>query len=428
MLKDRYSFNQNALYLMAQDQELAPDKYPDAINLCTGTPGFLNPAYKTPNILVPFTDAAYQNLSTFSPEFTENMRDYCADKIGHDIPQDNFLIGVSTFNYFRYLVDVLPEYQSGNVKNQKGSTVVISPQGSYLLWNRIGGEMVKSDDDLSLMETQYDSGYKITAKDIEKWAQSRSENLQNRPTVLPLENPSIGGHVYSAEELIDIHASCKENGIFIFYDEVYRETCAPCVEFTSLPAVIDDMDNVLAVTTFSKGYGNLQLNLAGATGPSEVCELLYPHFKDEWRKTTTNHIKMVESIINDLNKEYLEHARTLYADKVEAVAQKVEELGKTLTAPLKIPHLPQAGYSMFIDATKAVTGQDSLDKKEGAALNKSLFEKFAQQGLVTQPLHASGIQDRLMVRLVFGNNDQKEINKGLDVMSSVIRAYEAGMT
>lgn len=429
MLRDRRYYSENPLYRAAQDQELAPDQY-SGIDMASGAPGFVNPAYSA-GVFLDFQDAAYGKLSTFSEDFKHRMRSACARKIGRYVPEDNFLIGFSTFNFYRYLLQVMPEYNRKTNKvvqfpgNKFASDpVVISPEGGYLLWNRLGGEMAQTPDGISPMKTARARSYKITGEDIDRWAAKNADHYRGRPLVMPLENPSIAGHVYTADELKDIHAASLRHGVFIFYDEVYRETCAPDVEFCSLPSVVDDMNNVLAVTTFSKGYGNSQFNLAGAVAPKQLADLLYPHFKDEWRKSTSNHIKMVDHLISHSDAPYLEEARTLYAEKTNFIVQKIQAMNQTLYRPLEIVHYPQAGYSMFIDLTNAITGQNTISPQDGDTMHKSLFSTLAQRGLVTQPLHASGIRDRLVFRIVYGNDTIEEINQGLDIMGSVVRDYQ----
>lgn len=65
-------------------------------------------------------------------------------------------------------------------------------------------------------------------------------------------NPT--GHIYTDEEFRQILELVREHDIFLIVDEVYREFCYDCKEFTSALLYPEYADRVIVVDSFSKRY------------------------------------------------------------------------------------------------------------------------------------------------------------------------------
>lgn len=78
-------------------------------------------------------------------------------------------------------------------------------------------------------------------------------------------NPT--GHIYTDEEFHQILELVKEHDLFLIVDEVYREFCYDCKEFTSALRYTDYADRVIVVDSFSKRY-----SMCGARIGALVCK------------------------------------------------------------------------------------------------------------------------------------------------------------
>jgi len=78
-------------------------------------------------------------------------------------------------------------------------------------------------------------------------------------------NPT--GHIYTDEEFHQILELVKKHDLFLIVDEVYREFCYDCKEFTSALRYTDYADRVIVVDSFSKRY-----SMCGARIGALVCK------------------------------------------------------------------------------------------------------------------------------------------------------------
>ena len=390
------------------------------MNFSSAEPCFLHPCYHSQDFKeIGFSD--FGKLNTVSLEFQDKMRQFLARKIGTDIPQQNFVYSLSTFRIFRALLNSLPRvHNSPTTEGDDDTTVLLSPQGAYFLFNRIAGGVLEQDDCIQTVWTNKDERYKLCAEDIQRWVNENIEKFKGRPLLLLLENPSICGHLYTAEELQKIAHVCKNHNIYIFTDEVYRETYHSEETFVSLASQTQDLGNIISVFALSKSYGNLQYSLSFARVPENLQKFILGYVGDDWRSTTLHHNLMIETIFNEKDISYLEDARRVYKHKAELVTKYIQDLNKNLERPLKIIHQPQAGFATVIDFTEAVMGVVEFPVDPQFAHHIRLFKALAEKGLLLQSLHASGIRNRLCFRMVYGKNSEEEIKRAFDIIKETI--------
>lgn len=405
-------------YVAAVKNEQMLQSFPEAMNFSSAEPCFLHPCY-TGEAIKKVHVEGFGKLNTISTALQTKMRDFLARKIGVDVPIENFVYSLSTFRTFKAVLNCLPKLPEYKDKAAAG-TVFLSPQGAYYLFNRIAGGVLKSDDSIETIWTHKDERYKLCAEDIQTWAEEHKERLAGRPLLLILENPSICGHLYTAEELKDIDAVCRAHNIYVFTDEVYRETYHPGEAFEPLAPHVKGLDNIISVFALSKSYGNLQYSLSFARMSAPLRHLVLGYLGDDWRSTTLHHNFITEAIIDEQDTSYLDEARATYAHKKKIVTKHIEDLNTRLPRPLKMIYEPQAGYATVIDFTEAAMGVKEFEVDEEFPHHMDLFARLAEAGLVLQSLHASGVRNRLCFRMVYGNRSEEEIARAFQIIESVL--------
>lgn len=122
---------------------------------------------------------------------------------------------------------IVPEPYYTNVGSfARGASVVLKPVTSSL------------DDDFTL-------------PDIDHF---RAQITERTRAILLCSPNNPTGHIYTDEEFRQILDLVKEHDIFLIVDEVYREFCYDCKEFTSALLYPEYADRVIVVDSFSKRY------------------------------------------------------------------------------------------------------------------------------------------------------------------------------
>ena len=415
--------NKTSQYIAAAENEKLLSSYPDALDFSSADPVFLHPSYYSDdfkNIHL----AGYQKLNKISEEMLKKMRAFLAGKIQVDVPEENFVYSLSTFRIFRAVLNCLPRVYETADNTRDDTTVLLSPQGLYFLFNRITGDVLKHDDCIETIPTNTDKRYKLCAEDIQAWADDRGDKFRGRPLLLLLENPSTCGHLYTAEELKAIDTVCDKHNIYIFTDEVYRETYHEGEEFLPLAAHTKNLERTISVFALSKSYGNLQYSLSFARVPAKLKSLVCGYVGDDWRSTTLHHNYITHSILESEDTAYLAKARKAYTEKKKLVTQCIKDLNTRLKRPIEIVFEPQAGYATVMNFTKTIKADDEIAFDPEFKEHIKLFKKFADKGLIIQSLHASGIHNELCFRMVYGKHSEADIAKAFHIIEDVIKDHE----
>lgn len=411
-------------YKEALKNEQRTGLYPNALNLSNAEPGFIHPFYFSDEIKE-FDFTKFGRLNHITEDFETEMRQFLANKIGADVHPDNFVYSLSIFRILKSVLKCLPHLDNQRYSGKKTSTVVLSPQGCYYLFNRIAGSVIRTDDCIQTVWTYKDERYKLCADDIDKWVKENKHKFEDRPLILIFENPSVCGHLYDETELREIYDTCRHHDIFIFTDEIYRETHHPGEKFTSLGSVVPYLDGTISAYALSKGYGNLQYSLSFARMSPQLADLCNAYVGDDWRSTTLYHNAIAQKIFREDNAEYLEKARHQYKEKTAFVISLIHKMNEDLEKPVKIIHEPQAGYAIVVDFTQSILGVREFEVDHDFKHHWDFFTKCAEAGVVIQSMHAAGVRNRLCFRIVYGRHNKADLEKSFETIKSVIKSYES---
>jgi aspartate aminotransferase len=140
------------------------------------------------------------------PALREAIASFHKDKDGIDVHPDNVLVGPGS-KELMFLVQLV----------YYGEIVLRSPCWvSYLPQAHILGRR------MSLFHTSYESGWKITAEQLQRSFEVAEDDL--RPRLLVLNYPSNPtGHTYSPEELKEIAEVARRFEVIVLSDEIYAQ-------------------------------------------------------------------------------------------------------------------------------------------------------------------------------------------------------------
>ena len=119
------------------------------------------------------------------------------------------------------------------------------------------------------IKTSLENNFKITAKDLEKYAGVKAK-------VLILNSPSNPcGCVYTVEELKDIAAVCVEKKIFVISDEIYEKIIFDNQRHVSIASLNPDIyDLTTTVNGVSKSYSMTGWRIGYLGAPKDIAEAI----------------------------------------------------------------------------------------------------------------------------------------------------------
>ncbi len=176
-------------------------------------------------------------------------------------------------------------------------------------------------------------------------------------------NPT--GRVWTEAELRRMMALCRDNGVFVFCDEIHHDLTRRGVEHLSLPALFPEEKGYICATAPSKTF-----NLAG----NAMSNILFPDLAmaEDWRRE-------LHGGLNALSIEATKAAYTLCDDWLDALCDYLDGNFAFLDAWLKenMPRakfqIPEATYLAWVDLRAYGLSDKELNEKVSAA---GLFIQF----------------------------------------------------
>lgn len=144
-------------------------------------------------------------------------------------------------------------------------------------------------------------------------------------------NPT--GHIYSDHEFRQILNLVKEHDIFLIVDEVYREFCYDCKEFTSVLRYPEYADRVIVVDSFSKRYSMCGARIGALISKNH--EVLDGAMKLAQARLCPPDIEQVAALAAvKTPREYLDKVKIEYQKRRDFVVQELSTIpGVTCSEP-----------------------------------------------------------------------------------------------
>ncbi len=238
------------------------------------------------------------------------------------------------------------------------------------------------------IKTSLENNFKITAKDLEKYAGVKAK-------VLILNSPSNPcGCVYTVEELKDIAAVCVEKKIFVISDEIYEKIIFDNQRHVSIASLNPDIyDLTTTVNGVSKSYSMTGWRIGYLGAPKDIAEAI-SRLQDHStscpssisQKATTCALSAPDEFARNMCQEF-QKRRDYLVDRLS----KIKKIGFVL---------PKGAFYIFCNISK--TKLDSL------TFTNRLLE---EAGVVAIPGDGFGKDD--YVRLSFATSIE-QLQKAMD--------------
>ena len=246
-----------------------------------------------------------------------------------------------------------------------------------------------------------ETGFKITAEDIERAASEKSKLLIiNTPS-----NPT--GRVLTAGELEDIAAASERLGLMVIADEIYEKIVYPPNVHRSIGAVSGMRDRCVTVNGFSKGYAMMGWRLGYCASPAEIA-----------RKMTSlvgytlvcagsvAQYAAVESLRDPRSKEYVKKMVDAWTRRRAMVMKHVSENGSVVSAGA-----PEGTFYGWLDVSPS-----GLDGRTAA---RRMLE---EEKVGVLPGYLFGNQGNNHLRISFATTDEA-VDEGMSrIVSTLARA------
>jgi len=209
--------------------------------------------------------------------------------------------------------------------------------------------------------------------------------------VFVLSNPANPtGLVLSRDELLEIHSLCKQHDVLLIVDEVYKDFVWEG-EFASLLSLVDDLDNLVVLRSFSKN-----LALAGwragyaITSPERRAAMTHIHDALYVGAPTAPQFVLADMLQNHKQEmdEFLEAIVALYRENRLAII-------KAFQAYNMDPHPKQGAFYMMV--------------KHNRSSDMVAMEELLDKGIATAPggpFYKPGRQDTGYLRIHFALSPQ----------------------
>ena len=232
------------------------------------------------------------------------------------------------------------------------------------------------------LETSKETGFHITASNLEKAVTKRTRGLiLNSPN-----NPT--GSVYPMEELLEIWEFCRDRSIWIISDEIYEKIIYGGMPFVSPAAVSSDAPrNVVVMNGFSKAFSMMGWRVGYAAGPLELIRAM-----ESLQSHTTSNTCSISQWGALAAMEEKERSREVHREMLEEFTKRRDFI---LELAQKEPALsfidPQGAFYLFFE-TAGYYGSRLGDHevKDSVSLCRYLLE---EEGLALVPGEAFGRDD-----------------------------------
>ncbi len=299
------------------------------------------------------------------PEFISSIWNYfsghCSIPLHED--EDSVIFGFGSSHIFDMALSVLCD----------PTDIVLMPESYYhafVEWPekwKAQAERIKTDEV---------HGYKLTARDLETWF-LKNPNKTHRVKCLVLTSPTTTGAIYEKHELEEISKIVNKYSIYVYSDEVFRDTIFPGEKCVS-PASLSSLKPwTITASSGSKSRSVADIRIGWACGPKTVIEKMIWHMEHSITEVPLYLQSIGKSIIDEIDQDFLESAAREYQERVSMIVDLVDHSNRRLNLYFKtrhkeyirIPYIPRAGHYICLDfgvvkdwtsksGKKMETGQD----------------------------------------------------------------------
>lgn len=294
------------------------------INLGSGTPDFLPPAY--------VMDAMQEALSSGRIQYTawtgiSELRAAIAEKLkienGIEVDPNTQLI-VTSGAQEALMVTLMTLMDDGDN--------VITPSPHYDEYSRdaqvLGGTLIP-------VPTTLETNFTIDVADLEAAITERTKAI----IVVTPNNPT--GTVLPKSTLMDIAELAKQRDLIVVSDEIYEYYVFEGHEHISMATLPDMAERTITINSFSKSFGMTGLRLGYIAAPAPLIEMMLPF----------HHAMMVcaNSITQYGGLAVMQQPRDWFDEKL-AEYDRRRQLWMTTLDDIGLPYSePQGAYYVFID-------------------------------------------------------------------------------
>lgn len=245
------------------------------------------------------------------------------------------------------------------------------------------------------VETQAETGFKITPQNLQKKITPRSKLLiLNSPS-----NPT--GSVYSQNELEAIAQICLENKIFILSDEIYEKIIYDNLRHISIASLNQDIYNLtITVNGFSKSFSMTGWRLGYLAASLEIAEAV-GKIQDHTTSNATSFVQQAAVAALAAPEDFINQMRLQFQQRRDYIVSRLKKI-KGLDYIF-----PQGAFYIFCDIHK--TNLNSFE----------FSRRLLEEALVAViPGGAFGRDD--YIRLSFATS-LEQLEKALDRMENWLK-------
>lgn len=315
------------------------------------------------------------------PELREKIRAYYNDNYGAEIPNISNLLISSGSKIIIYLV-------MQAVLNAGDEVLIYEP--AWLSYQ----EQARLADG-----TPCFIPYDCPPLDIPK-------HFTDRTKLLILNNPNNpAGSLLRREELEQLYAACRSQGIYILMDEAYSDFVRDKTEFCSLAAIVKDLEGVFIVNSLSKNMGLSGWRVGYViAAKKQIADIL---------KLNQHLITCAPTLLQMYLAKYFDEIIRVTKPQIGVVVENRRKVTEYLDQ-IGLPFLPSAStFYIFIQTDGLQT--DTLDF--------CLYLLF-RYGIACVPGSAYGKSTRGFIRIGIGVEPLERICYALDTIQRVIRENE----
>jgi aspartate aminotransferase/aminotransferase len=228
-----------------------------------------------------------------------------------------------------------------------------------------------------------------------------ADYFTSRTKLVIINNPNNpAGRIYSYDELVELHALCRDNGVFLLVDEAYSDF-APPGTFHCLAKVVPDFDYAITVNSLSKNFGMSGWRVGYVIAHEEVIRGLL--------KINQHLITCAPTILLQYMARYFDDVLSHTLPQVAEVVLKRERV-QGMCDRLGLRSLTgSATFYFFID----------VDQFDGDIHDLALW-LLVEKNISVVPGSAYGATTSRFIRVSIGTETEERIEEGLRTIATAL--------
>jgi len=194
--------------------------------------------------------------------------------------------------------------------------------------------------------------------------------IEDRHAFCYIDNPNNPtGQIIPLEVILKIAKKAQSLGVCLVVDEAYGDFME---KDNSAVNLLDGLDNIIVLKSFSKGFGMAGMRIGYATGPMKLMEI-YRKISIPFCITGIATVLAVEAL---KNKEFLSESRKKIAKTKEKIIESMEKIGNletSLSVPIMTLTHPDKKVDLYSELLKVQVLSVSGDNFEGLGKNSVRF-------------------------------------------------------